>query len=117
MAMYIKLLASQVFKGCASGIIILTLSSSYGPLLTINTVALFCTLYRFNNGMFASQAFEWLGYWYQGVGGDSDRARGCFSRAVKLDPENGGAGEALALLYLQTGQAGQLFCSYQVPVE
>ncbi|CAM9587326.1 unnamed protein product, partial [Choristocarpus tenellus] len=51
-----------------------------------------------------AQAFEWLGYWYQHIGGDQDRARGCFDRAVKLNPEIRGAGEALAALYLQNGQ-------------
>ncbi|CAN0151264.1 unnamed protein product, partial [Ectocarpus fasciculatus] len=51
-----------------------------------------------------AEAFEWLGYWYQGVGGDQERARGCFLRSVKLDPSLRGAGEALALLYLHTGQ-------------
>lgn len=50
------------------------------------------------------QAFEWLGYWYHGVGGDQDRARGCFLRALKLDPERKGAGEALTSLYLESGQ-------------
>ena len=50
------------------------------------------------------KAFEWLGHWYQGVGGDRERARGCFLRSVKLDPQMRGAGEALALLYLQNGQ-------------
>ncbi|CAN0357267.1 unnamed protein product, partial [Ectocarpus sp. 8 AP-2014] len=50
------------------------------------------------------KAFEWLGYWYQGVGGDRERARGCFLRSVKLDPSLTGAGEALASLYLHTGQ-------------
>ena len=50
------------------------------------------------------KAFEWLGHWYQGVGGDRERARGCFLRAVKLVPEMKGAGEALALLYLENGQ-------------
>ncbi|CAB1097731.1 unnamed protein product [Ectocarpus sp. CCAP 1310/34] len=50
------------------------------------------------------KAFEWLGYWYQGVGGDRERARGCFLRSVKLDPALPGAGEALASLYLHTGQ-------------
>ncbi|CAM9761809.1 unnamed protein product [Ectocarpus sp. 12 AP-2014] len=51
-----------------------------------------------------AEAFEWLGYWYQGVGGDRERARGCFLRSVKLDPSLTGAGEALASLYLHTGQ-------------
>ncbi|CAM9704269.1 unnamed protein product [Scytosiphon promiscuus] len=51
-----------------------------------------------------AKAFEWLGYWYQGVGGDRERARGCFLRSVKLDPSLRGAGEALALLYLENGQ-------------
>ncbi|CAN0568659.1 unnamed protein product, partial [Ectocarpus sp. 12 AP-2014] len=50
-----------------------------------------------------AEAFEWLGYWYQGVGGDRERARGCFLRSVKLDPSLTGAGEALASLYLHTG--------------
>eukprot|EP00903_Cladosiphon_okamuranus_P012909 g12052.t2 len=51
-----------------------------------------------------AEAFEWLGYWYERVGADRERARGCFQRAVKLDPSMRGAGEALALLYFQNGQ-------------
>lgn len=35
-----------------------------------------------------------------------DRARGCFQRAIKLNPELRGAGETLALLYLESGQVG-----------
>lgn len=50
------------------------------------------------------KVFEWLGHWYQRVGGDEERARGCFMRAVKLNPATRGAGEALVLLYLQNGQ-------------
>ncbi|CAN0164596.1 unnamed protein product [Discosporangium mesarthrocarpum] len=51
-----------------------------------------------------AEAFEWLGHWYSHVSKDRERARGCFVRAVKLNPGLQGAGEALGALYLQSGQ-------------
>ena len=59
-----------------------------------------CTYLRICN----IKSFEWLGHWYRGVARDTQRARGCYVRALKLDTSRKGAGEGLALIYLDSGQ-------------
>ncbi|KAJ2161270.1 Superkiller protein 3 [Coemansia sp. RSA 552] len=51
----------------------------------------------------ASEIFSGLGKWYQRHGGDPERAKKCYTKAVDLDCTDAEAGQALAALYLAEG--------------
>lgn len=51
-----------------------------------------------------ADTFNLLGHWYADVARDSNRAEGCYARAVKLDASHRQSGEALVRIFVARGE-------------